>query len=90
MNEARTRKERERQRTLDKARTDESPTEIRDRNSICSTSEEKSDEKQHVDPNTSDAGNSSPSFVGFDEEAAPMICIIGSSVKKRRLIRKYK
>ena len=34
VNEARTRKERERQRTLDKARTDESPTEIRDRNSI--------------------------------------------------------
>lgn len=75
---------------LDNARTDENPTENRDQNSICSTGEAKSEEQQHVDTNTSDAGESSPSFVGFDEEAAPRTCIRGSLINKRRLVRKYK
>ena len=55
---------------MKKNRIDESPTEDRDENPICITGENaKSDEQQHADPKTSDAGEiSSPSFVGFDEE----------------------
>ena len=89
VNAARTRNERYSHRMLKRGRAD-TGQEIGNTNLICTTGEKaKADTQQNADPNTTNAGDlSSPAFVGFDEHLAP--CTKGTSIKKRRLIRKYK
>ena len=91
VNAVRTRNERYSHRMLKRGRSD-TGQKSGNTNLMCSTGEKaKADEQQHSDPHSTNEGElSSPTFVGFDEHLAPMTCTKGTSIKKRRLVRKYK